>query len=179
MNTKPIGAKRFMTLNSGWLDKAAVLMAAICGIHCLATPILIIALPIIGTTFWASESFHVWMLALVIPTTTLAVFSGCRKHKDRFVAVCAATGLLILASVTAMESFAAGAAEHADDVACVDCCPVDANTEGESRASLAFPPLSTEALLNLTGGLFLIAGHIRNFRLCRAARCCDGLDAIR
>lgn len=124
----------------------------------------------------------------VIPTTTLAVFSGCRNHKDRMVAVFAALGLLILTSATALEGAAkrsegsAGSPEtvsHAGEVTCADCCAVDANPERESRASLAFPNLSTGALLNLTGGLFLILGHIRNFRLCRATRCCEGLDGIR
>ncbi len=185
MTTKSVDAGRAVRRSEGWLDRIAILMAAVCGIHCLATPVLLVALPIIGTTFWASEDFHLWMLMLVIPTTTLAVFSGCRKHKDRVVAVCAAIGLLILASVTAMESFAAEhvtiaegsdaspeATAHSDEVACADCCAVNTNHEGETTASLAFPSLSAEALLNLTGGLFLIAGHIRNFRLCRAARCC-------
>lgn len=186
-----MSAGRCTTHSKGWLDQAAVLMAVVCGIHCLATPFLLVALPIIGTTFWANENFHFWMLILVVPTTTLAAFSGCRKHKDRLVAVFAAIGLLILVSATAMESFAASAADGvegsgafletadcADAVACSSCCSVGEISEGESTASLAFSFLSTEALLNLAGGLFLVVGHIRNFRLCRASRCCSGLPAI-
>lgn len=177
-----------MTQSRGWLDKAAVLMAVVCGVHCLATPFLLVVLPIIGSTFWTNANFHFWMLILVIPTTTLAAFSGCRKHKDRLVAICVAIGLVILVSATAMESFAASSTdgvegsgaslETADAAACLSCCALDANPEGESRASLAFLSLPAGAFLNLAGGLFLIVGHIRNFRLCRAARCCDGMDTI-
>lgn len=175
-----------------WLDRAAIAMAVVCGIHCLVTPLLLVLLPVIGTTFWANGDFHLWMLVLVIPTTVLAAISGCRKHRDRMVAICATVGLLFLISATARESLAAdssagadiattslGFAESADTVACTSasCCAVDANHEGESRASLlGMLPLTTGALLNLTGGLFLIAGHARNFRLCRRSRCCDRVE---
>ena len=71
-----------------WLDRAAIAMALVCGIHCLVTPILLVLLPVIGTTFWANGDFHLWMLVLVVPTTVLAAISGCRKHRDRMVAIC-------------------------------------------------------------------------------------------
>ena len=172
-----------------WLDRAAIAMAVVCGIHCLVTPILLVALPIIGTTFWANGDFHLWMLVLVIPTTILAAISGCRRHRDRKVAICATVGLLFLISATARETLAAdsstgaevatvsiGDATSPNTLACTSCCAVDANHEGESSASLGILPLTTGALLNLTGGFFLIAGHARNFRLCRASRCCDGAE---
>ena len=172
-----------------WLDRAAIAMAVVCGIHCLVTPILLVLLPVVGTTFWANGDFHLWMLILVIPTTALASISGCRKHRDRMVAICATVGLLFLISATARETLAAdssastelaavsiGATDSPDAAACTSCCAVDANHEGESSASLGILPLTTGALLNLTGGFFLIAGHARNFRLCRASRCCDGVE---
>lgn len=161
------------------------MMAILCGIHCLATPFLLIALPLIGTTFWASEDFHLWMLLLVLPTTTLAVLSGCRRHKDRIVAVCAAIGLAILTFSAARESFAASPGDGLEvaDAACaagsehVGCCPAPvASSTDENAAAAGFNPLSGMALLNLAGGLFLVAGHVRNFRLCRAASCCHGME---
>ena len=171
-------------LNGTWLDRIAIAMAVICGIHCLVTPFLLVALPIIGVTFWTDPDFHLWMLALVIPTTTLAAFSGCRKHKDRIVAACAAIGILVLITANATEIMALGPTDpvHGTDVVaegsdCGDCCAVDTHSDGISKASLSLPNLSTASLLNLAGGLFLIAGHIRNFRLCRVKRCCDGADS--
>ena len=171
--------------SSGWLDRIAIVMAVVCGIHCLLTPLLLVALPIIGVTFWTDPNFHIWMLALVIPTTTLAAFSGCRKHKDKIVATLAAIGILTLITANGTEILAAGPNDialgeiaAAEDVDCGDCCAVDGNTEGVSKASLALPSLSTASLLNLAGGLFLIAGHIRNFRLCRIKRCCEGANPL-
>ncbi|MBT3482282.1 MAG: MerC domain-containing protein [Opitutales bacterium] len=170
-----------------WLDRAAILMAIVCGIHCLVTPFLLITMPIIGVTFWANENFHLWMLALVIPTTVLAAFTGCRKHKDRVVATCTALGLIILVSATGSEVSALHAADSsiesnlstgteacASNGASDSCCAVQPNSGGVSNASLAFPSLTPTALLNLAGGLLLIVGHARNFRLCRTRQCCNG-----
>ena len=40
-----------LSARRGLLDRLAISMAVVCGIHCLVTPILLVALPIIGTTF--------------------------------------------------------------------------------------------------------------------------------
>ena len=187
MTTESSTASCSMPQSRNWLDRAAIAMAVVCGIHCLVTPLLLVALPIIGTTFWANGDFHLWMMAFVIPTTTLAVFSGCRRHRDRFVAVCAVIGLSFLVTATARESLAGhsptstdvaaasmGSADGLEAEACtnVSCCAVDVHASSGSTASLGIIPLTTEALLNLAGGLFLITGHIRNFRLCRTSECC-------
>ena len=80
----------------GWLDHFAIGMAAVCAMHCLLTPILIMALPIVATSFLVHQDFHLWMIFLVLPTTTFAVFMGCRDHKDRAVLALSAIGLLVL-----------------------------------------------------------------------------------
>ena len=191
MNTHSINTEHRTTSTKVWLDKAAVLMAFVCGIHCLVTPFLLVALPILGSTFWTNSNFHFWMLLLVVPTTTLAVFSGCRKHKDRAVVICATIGLSILIIATVLESFATSsnttnaemdtnseAGKNTHEITCGTCCSVPPPTEDGSQASPAFPPLTPHLLLNLSGGLFLIIGHIRNFHLCRASKCCDGLNKI-
>ena len=87
----------------GWLDHLAIGMAAVCAIHCLLTPILIIALPIIATSFFVHQDFHLWMIFLVLPTTIFAVFMGCRNHKDRAVlALAKSDKLLALANFVPM-----------------------------------------------------------------------------
>ena len=83
----------------GWLDSLAISMSIICAVHCLLTPVLIVLLPIISTTFWVHENFHLWMVFLVVPTTSLAVFMGCRQHKDKFVAVLGMLGLACFVGV--------------------------------------------------------------------------------
>ena len=69
----------------GWLDSLAIGMSMICAVHCLLTPLLIVFLPIVATTVWVHEDFDRWMILLAVPTTSAAVFMGCRKHKDKAV----------------------------------------------------------------------------------------------
>ena len=180
-------------------------MAVICGIHCLVTPVILVALPILATTFWVDENFHLWMLLLVIPTTTLAVWSGCRRHKDKWVLLSAATGISILVTALAVERWEhsrAHGGEHAhvhDDehthahgterisgpgdsvnettrAAAGGCCelhpPHSEVEEGGADATRGAELLTWHAFLNTLGGCFLVAGHARNFVLCRKSDCC-------
>jgi multisubunit Na+/H+ antiporter MnhC subunit len=135
-------------------------MSVICAVHCLLTPLLIALLPIISTTFWVHENFHLWMVFLVVPTTSLAVFMGCRKHKDKLVAALSITGLAFILFIAVYQYiFHAG---H----------PLDANgicTSCTHHGSGSFLNLTT--ILNSVGGLFLACAHFRNFKLCRKADC--------
>ena len=90
----------------GWLDSLAISMSALCAIHCLVTPFIVIALPVFAATFWAHKNFHLWMILLVVSTTTTttAMFLGCRKHKDGRVLALGALGLAILTAVALHES---------------------------------------------------------------------------
>lgn len=165
----------------GWLDWAAIGMSVVCGVHCLITPILLISLPILGRSFWVDENFHLWMIALVVPTTTLAVLSGCRRHKDRWVALFSVIGILLLATSVWMDaSQHVEFAEHAEGgpvaAECEEgasCCAAPASM---ADAGSAFASFSSNQLINVMGGLFLVIGHFRNFRLCRKDRCSHGLD---
>jgi hypothetical protein len=56
---------------SGWFDLFAVVMSMICAVHCLVTPIIIGVLPMLATTFWSDQHFHLWMLVLVVPTAVI------------------------------------------------------------------------------------------------------------
>lgn len=135
-----------------WIDRFAIGMAALCAVHCLLMPVLLIALPIIATSFFAHQDFHLWMLVLVLPSTCLAIFLGCRKHKDRWTAVLSAIGLAVITAVVLYEGQA-----HA----CSDC--------GHHHGSAGSLPAC--AWFNTLGGLFLATAHIRNFRLCRKSCC--------
>ena len=182
------------------LDRLAISMAVVCGIHCLITPILLVAVPIIGTTFWVDENFHLWMLFLVIPTTCLALLSGCRRHKDRWVLGAGVLGLGILLSAFTVERVAHGepdprigaavegdavpanaelaAAEgsaapepHVADGGCCALHPPQAVAGSDGTQVAESSGIATHALLNAFGGLFLVLGHSRNFLLCRRTAC--------
>jgi hypothetical protein len=149
-------------MTRGWLDKLAISMAAVCAVHCLLTPVIIVLLPIVATSFFVHQDFHLWMLFLVIPTTSLAIGMGCRKHKDRWVAAMSAIGLSILLAAVVYErqQYAAAQAEGNCSTVCAHC-----------TASVSEAPLQVASWINVLGGLFLASGHVRNYRLCRKARC--------
>ncbi len=146
----------------GWADKLAISMAAVCAVHCLLTPVVIVMLPIVATSFLVDQNFHLWMLYLVIPTTSFAIFMGCRQHKDKWVFTLSAIGLCILISALVYERRHTPAAELAAGAHCQHCVG-GLSEEGQ--------PLSVAAWINTLGGLFLASGHIRNYRLCRRTAC--------
>ena len=149
----------------GLLDKLAIGMAGVCAVHCLLTPLLVVLLPIVATSFFVHEDFHLWMLFGVLPTTTFAVFMGCRKHKDRWVALMSVIGLSLLVAALVHERShnAAHTGEEVAGHACADC----------SRDLTENPlPLEKAAWINTLGGFFLVGAHVRNFRKCRKQKCC-------
>jgi len=172
-------------------DQLAISMAVLCAIHCLVTPVLLVVLPILATTFWVSENFHLWMLLLVIPTTTLAVFCGCRKHRDQLVVILAAIGLTLLVTALVSERvihhqagptpLVSTAALRSDSetgagpsfTACQSCSRAFCAVAEDPGTGPSFdsPGIGWLPLLNTLGGVFLVAGHARNFLLCRKSRC--------
>jgi hypothetical protein len=140
--------------HEGWLDKLAISMAVLCAIHCLIVPVLIVAVPLISTTFFVHENFHLWMLVAVFPTTLASILLGCKKHRDKYVLASCFLGLAFLVGAYFMEQ--QGVAH------CASC----ADLEGNSA-------LSTIAWANTIGGVFLILAHSRNFYLCRKLACCE------
>jgi hypothetical protein len=151
----------------GWLDSLAIGMAGVCAVHCLLMPLLIVLLPIIATSFFVHQDFHLWMLLLVIPTTSFAIFMGCRKHREKWIVALSAVGLAVLSADLAHERsvHAAYAAEHAGhDHA--------AHVHGPSCIhNVAENPVNAWAWINTFGGLFLAGAHVRNYRLCRKTDC--------
>ena len=149
---------------SGWLDRLAIGMAAVCAVHCLLTPILIISLPIIATSFFVHKDFHLWMLLLVLPTTGLAIFMGCRKHKDKIVGMLSALGLSILICALVHERMHNSQhAEAANHAAHCTSCARDISKEPV--------PMHAGGWINTLGGILLAGAHVRNYRLCRRSRC--------
>ena len=144
----------------GWLDSLAISMSVICAVHCLLTPLLIILFPILTTTFWVDQDFHLWMLLFVLPTTSLAVFLGCRKHRDKFVIGLSTIGLGCLFGVSLYESVfhINQILQHSSE--CVQC------VHGGLKNSFTITTFA-----NILGGFLLAGAHVRNYRLCRRLKC--------
>lgn len=78
------------------LDRTAISASALCMLHCLLTPVLLIVAPVVSSTLLADEAFHKALVMFVIPVSVIALFMGCRHHKDRTVGILGAIGLISL-----------------------------------------------------------------------------------
>ena len=147
----------------GWLDSLAISMAMMCAVHCLLTPVLIVFLPILTTTFWVHEDFHLWMILFVVPTTSAAVFMGCRKHKDKGVLILSAIGLTFLVSIAVYETMFNSQLVSQEHAHCAHCA-------AKSSKNI----LAASTVVNVLGGILLASAHVRNYLLCRKAKCTHG-----
>jgi K+ transporter len=120
-------------------DLFAVSSSGLCMIHCLATPVLLIFLPVLSASVLSGDAFHAAILWIILPTSLVALTLGCWRHKDRYVAVLCAIGLAVILV----------AARFGD---------------------VLFGEIG-ERILTTAGSIILIAGHFRNFSLCRGASC--------
>ena len=75
------------------LDKVAIGFSAICALHCIFLPVALIFLPALSTTFLGSEDFHKALLYFVVPSSTIALFLGCKMHGKNHVYVYGAVGV--------------------------------------------------------------------------------------
>ncbi len=84
------------------LDNFGLTVSAVCAIHCILLPILIILSPYIELAFFTSHEFHETLMYFILPTSLIAFTLGCRKHNDDIVklgGICAIFVLLIAISL--------------------------------------------------------------------------------
>ena len=81
------------------MDRVAISASALCMLHCLVTPLLLVAIPIISSTIVADELFHKILVVFVMPVSFIALFIGCHRHRDRLVLVIGSLGLVSLVSI--------------------------------------------------------------------------------
>jgi len=87
-------------IKSTTLDKFGIFLSGVCLVHCLVTPVLVTLAPIFSLAALTEDLlFHTLMLWIVLPTSCIALFLGCRKHKKLSIAVTGIVGMLILISV--------------------------------------------------------------------------------
>lgn len=121
------------------LDRIAISTSGLCMLHCLATPLLIITVPAISLTFMVDEEFHKALVIFVLPVSFIALFLGCRRHKDRIVILFGSIGLISLISIAFLGH----------------------DLFGEMGEKIA----------TVISSLILVAGHVRNYLLCRYDGC--------
>ena len=78
------------------LDRFSIGFSTLCLLHCLAVPVLVSVVPVFATFALADERFHLALVALVVPTSVIALCLGCRLHKSRRILICGFAGVLVL-----------------------------------------------------------------------------------
>lgn len=76
------------------LDRVAVVLSGLCILHCLALPIVLLALPVLAE--FAEGHWHLPMLAIALPVSVAAIVIGYRRHGNRRLVVLGALGLALL-----------------------------------------------------------------------------------
>ena len=79
---------------TNWLDGAAVVLSALCLVHCLALPLIVIGVPFLAQ--FAEGHLHLQMLAIVLPLSTLALGIGYRRHRNSRILFAGIVGMLLL-----------------------------------------------------------------------------------
>lgn len=77
-------------------DKLAIGLSLMCAIHCLALPALLALLPGMAALQLDNETFHLWMVAAVLPSSIYALTLGCKQHKRYRLLIVGSIGLVLL-----------------------------------------------------------------------------------
>ena len=79
---------------TNWLDGAAVVLSALCLVHCLALPLIVIGVPFLAQ--FAEGHLHLQMLVVVLPLSTPALGIGYRRHRNSRILFAGIVGMLLL-----------------------------------------------------------------------------------
>lgn len=79
-----------------FLDACAVIISAVCAIHCLALPVVLLAFPILLGSVLTEEDFHSLILWVIIPTSVIALAAARYRHPDTRVLVWVGSGMVLL-----------------------------------------------------------------------------------
>lgn len=79
-----------------WLEKVAIGASFLCLIHCLALPLIIAAIPLLSRLLAIPESFHLMMLTIAVPSSSIALIMGRTRHGRFWPMIVGMVGLLFL-----------------------------------------------------------------------------------
>lgn len=90
-------------MTQAFTDKLAISLSLLCALHCLVFPLALIWLPSIAALQLDGESFHIWMLMAVVPTSVYALTMGCKQHKRYQLLIFGVIGLAFLLSAVLLD----------------------------------------------------------------------------
>lgn len=124
----------------------------------MVLPFLTVLWPVVGSSFFASVSFHFVLLYAVVPTALISLVLGFRRHKRAGVLILGSLGLVVLTYLTLTESSI-----------CQHCIAA------AEEAGMAFWKWSSDVLYHkggmILGSALLCAAHYKNFMASRAEGC--------
>ena len=84
-------------------DKVSIGISALCLLHCLLFPSLMVVLSSFISVSLNSELIHYMLLFLVVPVSSFALIVGLNNHKNSFIFFIGLSGLAILISALFIE----------------------------------------------------------------------------
>lgn len=79
-----------------WLDQGAIGLSALCLVHCLALPLVVLALPVAGEILPRQWWAHPAIFLLAVPLAAVALMRGWQQHRDRRPMIIGGVGLALL-----------------------------------------------------------------------------------
>ena len=87
-----------------WADRFSIGLSALCILHCLLMPLLLVALPNLGKSLIDSETLHLCLVYAVIPLSLFALGVGCTQHRRGLFIALGVFGLGFLVLGVAVEA---------------------------------------------------------------------------
>lgn len=84
------------TISMKLLDRVGIIVSATCILHCLLTPIAIIALPMILNFGVGGEELHLLFATLAIPIAAFSLGKGYKYHGQKRPIFYAVPGIILL-----------------------------------------------------------------------------------
>ncbi len=159
-----------MKSHEGLWDRCGILASVACAAHCLAAPLVFLALPKFAS-IWAHPASHALVALFVLPMAGTVLRSGYRRHGRKWVASAALVGMGLI-GVGSVLPYLGGATNEVqaaatdEDSPCASCCPQVVD-DAQGRSRLVIPPAS---LVTVLGSLFLVGSHLGNLLACRCCR---------
>lgn len=127
------------------LDRLGSCLSFLCALHCLAMPLVIGFLPLLGLSFLGNRTFEQSVCALSIGLAFFCLLNGCRQHKKWGLFSLLLVGGGLIAHVQFFSL--------ADDACTSECCEAHGTAAPTKEAGIMF-----------LGGSLIATSHLLNRR---------------
>lgn len=77
-------------------DRLGITLSALCLVHCVITPILLLALPFVSGNYFYHPVFHMFLALFIVPIGTYAFWRGYQHHRKSFILWLGIPGLFLV-----------------------------------------------------------------------------------